>query len=532
MAAVHLGRLSGPVGFSRTVAIKRLHPTFAQNPEFVAMFLDEARLVARVRHPNVVPVLDVVAESDELFLVMDYVEGDNLARLTKGQEPVPHDVVSGILINVLHGLHAAHEARAVGGERLDIVHRDVSPQNILVDIDGIARVTDFGIAKATARLSNTQTGELKGKFRYMALEQITGRNVTHQTDIYSAGAVLWELLTGRRLIDASGPFEARERIMELDAAPPSRYRPEVPVALDNVVLRALNKQPEARFSTASEMATALEDALQPAMPSAIGAWVRGQAHEALTSRSQVLHELESTTEDASDDVLAERVTELASRASFASLSDSDLKSLSVGDGEEMTATHASHISRKHVASKSGAEDSTIARTLAPHAESFDVVRQPPAETNPSPESLGQRASTVRLSALAQPKERKLAAARWGAAALGSLVGLAASVVVIAWLWNARQHEAPRQTEVGSSTSSSPARTGEQAAPDVVPTQVDDLDTLSSSPPEITTPPPAASSAPEKTVRPPRRTIPRPKPATPPKKTAPKAEPGFGSFTRN
>src|SRR5580693_5872615 len=143
MATVHLGRLMGPVGFSRTVAIKRLHAAYAKDPEFVAMFLDEARLAARIRHPNVVPTLDVVARDGELFLVMDYVQGESLARLVRAsaatRRPIPVEIVSSIVCSVLFGLHAAHEATNDQGEPLSIVHRDVSPQNVLVGSDGVAR---------------------------------------------------------------------------------------------------------------------------------------------------------------------------------------------------------------------------------------------------------------------------------------------------------------------------------------------------------------------------------------------------------
>src|SRR4051794_29784074 len=174
MATVHFGRLLGPVGFSRTVAVKRLHAHLAKDPEFVSMFLDEARLAARVRHPNVVPTLDVVAAQGELFLVMEYVQGESFARLlhvtkSNGQR-IPRDIVCAVLASVLHGLHAAHEAKSERGEALGIVHRDVSPQNILVGVDGIARVLDFGIAKAAGRAQVTREGQVRGKMAYIAPE--------------------------------------------------------------------------------------------------------------------------------------------------------------------------------------------------------------------------------------------------------------------------------------------------------------------------------------------------------------------------
>src|SRR5678816_238661 len=165
MATVHGGRLLGPSGFSRTVAIKRLHPQYAKDPEFVAMFLDEARMAARIRHPNVVPTLDVVARDGELFIVMEFVHGEALSALLRAsaarRQAIPSDVVATLACGVLHGLHAAHEATGDRGEPLGVVHRDVSPHNVLVGADGVARVVDFGVAKAAGRAATTRDGQLK-----------------------------------------------------------------------------------------------------------------------------------------------------------------------------------------------------------------------------------------------------------------------------------------------------------------------------------------------------------------------------------
>src|ERR1041384_2481439 len=161
MAVVHLGRLLGQAGFSRTVAIKRLHPQFASDPDFVAMFLDEARLAVRVQHPNVVAPLDVLVEDGELLVVMEYISGETLAGLLRCMAPQDHapaPVLASVLADALHGLHAAHEAKAEDGGPLDIVHRDVSPHNIIVGLDGVARVLDFGVAKAAMRSPLTKEG--------------------------------------------------------------------------------------------------------------------------------------------------------------------------------------------------------------------------------------------------------------------------------------------------------------------------------------------------------------------------------------
>jgi eukaryotic-like serine/threonine-protein kinase len=296
MATVHLGRLHGPVGFARTVAIKRMHPQLAQDPEFVSMFLDEARLAARIRHPNVVPTLDVVATAGELFLVMDFVQGESLSRLIRGAtdraERIPPEMVAAMMVGALHGLHAAHEAKSDRGEPLGVVHRDVSPHNILVGTDGVARVLDFGVAKATGRIQTTRDGQLKGKLAYMAPEQIEG-TVSRTTDVYAAAVVLWEALTGRRLFQGENDGQLMRLVLKGCTVPPSRYASNVSPALDAVTMRGLQVEPTERFSTAREMARALEEAIPLATASRIGDWVEMAAKETLDERSARIASIES-----------------------------------------------------------------------------------------------------------------------------------------------------------------------------------------------------------------------------------------------
>ncbi|MBX3206621.1 MAG: serine/threonine protein kinase, partial [Labilithrix sp.] len=293
MATLHLGRLVGSAGFARTVAIKRLHPHLCADPSFVDAFADEARLAARIRHPNVVPTLDVVStepSSDapgELLLVMEYVDGESLsalARRGKGRMPLP--IVVAIVSEMLHGLHSAHEARSEDGQPLEIVHRDVSPQNVLVGADGVARLVDFGIARANGgrRSSMTGDGDLKGKLAYMAPEQVRREPVTRKTDIFAAGVVLWELLTGKRLFASDNEGATLEKILVGWVAPPSSVVRDLPPGLDEIALRALEADPSARFATAREMAVALEDALGRALGRDVAAWVEATAQEALATR--------------------------------------------------------------------------------------------------------------------------------------------------------------------------------------------------------------------------------------------------------
>jgi serine/threonine protein kinase len=298
MATVHFGRLIGPVGFARTVAIKRLHPHLASDPEFVTLLLDEARLAGRIRHPNVVSTVDVVAAEGELLIVMEYVEGESLARLARmtrdREQRVPPQLVSAILAGVLHGLHAAHEALGDQGEPLDIVHRDVSPQNIVVGVDGLSRVLDFGVAKAASRLQTTREGQVKGKLAYMAPEQVRGGKVSRRTDVYAAGVVLWEALTGARLFSGDNDGMVLEQVLLGVVDPPSSLVPSLPVALDDLVLRATAHDPAARFATAREMAVALEHACPPALASELGEWVARTAAVSLKERTVRVAAIEST----------------------------------------------------------------------------------------------------------------------------------------------------------------------------------------------------------------------------------------------
>lgn len=299
MATVHLARLLGSVGFARTVAVKRLHPHLAKDPDFVRMFLEEARLAARVRHSNVVPTLDVVQEDNDLFLVMEYVPGESLSRLMRktreAGERIPPRYVVGIMCAALEGLHAAHEATSERGVPLGIVHRDVSPQNIHVGIDGVARVLDFGIAKATNRVQQTRTDELKGKVAYMSPEQLAKGSIDRRADVYSACVVLWEALTGARMFKGDDVPSVVYSIMNDVVPPPSEIAPHLGRAFDAIVMRGLDRDPEKRWPTARELAVALERVLPPAAPRDIGDWVERTAGEALAWRMELVQRIESET---------------------------------------------------------------------------------------------------------------------------------------------------------------------------------------------------------------------------------------------
>ncbi len=296
MAVVHLGRLLGPAGFSRTVAIKRLLPHMARNPEFVAMFLDEARLAARIRHPNVVSTLDVVATEGELFVVMEYVPGDSLARLLRAAadkgERAPLPVAASIMVNTLHGLHAAHEACDEQGQPLGLVHRDVSPHNVLVGTDGLAHLIDFGVAKAAGRAQVTREGQLKGKLAYMAPEQLKGQRVDRRADVFGASVVFWEMLTGERLFDGADEGEIYGKVLRGDVRRPSKVVPSLDRKVDSIVLRGLARNPSRRFESARTMALAIEAALPLAPPSVVGQWVDRLTADLLAERRKLVADIE------------------------------------------------------------------------------------------------------------------------------------------------------------------------------------------------------------------------------------------------
>lgn len=303
MATVHFGRMSSLGGFNRTVAIKRMRSDIARDPEFVAMFLDEARLTSRIEHPNVVATLDVVAESGEVFLVMEYVRGESLQRLRRAaksrREKVPVPVAVSVMVGALAGLHAAHEAVGENGVPLGIIHRDVSPQNIMVGEDGIARITDFGIAKAESRLQVTHEGQMKGKLPYMAPEQLgsSRKKIDRRVDIFSAAVVLWELLAGKGLFRADHPGETIAKVLSAPIPALAPYRSDVTAALDRALRRALSRNPDQRPQTAEEFASELEDAIDsgPASPRVVGAWVSSLAGDVLANRMKYVREMESTS---------------------------------------------------------------------------------------------------------------------------------------------------------------------------------------------------------------------------------------------
>ena len=300
MGVVHLGRMLGAVGFQRTVAIKRLHPHLANEKEFVDAFVDEARLASRVHHPNVVQTLDVVSEGGEVFLVMEFIFGSVLSsvwrELVKTNTRIPRPIALGIVSHTLQGLHAAHEAKDEQGEPLHIIHRDVSPQNIIVGADGVSRVLDFGVAKADGRLQTTNEGKVKGKFAYMPPEHLAGVPLKPSADVYSASVVLWELLTNQRMFADADQSQIVFLVAQGAVRKLSRVVDDVPKAIEDIVMRGLERDPNKRFASAKEMALALEQIERAATPMEVAEWLSSVAGSTLVEQHALVAEMESVSD--------------------------------------------------------------------------------------------------------------------------------------------------------------------------------------------------------------------------------------------
>ncbi len=293
MASVHIGaHVNAP---HLPVAIKRMLPHWAGVDDVTSSFLDEARLVAHIRHPNVVRIREMIKDGEGVTVVTEYVHGCALSHVLKmSPRPIPPGVAVAITCNVLDALTAAHSACDDQGSSLDIVHRDVSPHNILIGADGEARLIDFGIAKARGRIQETREGHVKGKFPYLAPEQLSGGEVTPRTDIYATGVVLWEALVGRRLFDEPNVAATIHRVLTERVTMPGNLVLGVSGALDDVVAKSIDRNPSARFASAHAMSRALEKAYPRASIHEVSEWFLSVAKDVLWERERALRELQAT----------------------------------------------------------------------------------------------------------------------------------------------------------------------------------------------------------------------------------------------
>jgi len=283
MATVYLARVDGPGGFRKLVALKCIHPHLVRQSGFVEMFLDEARLASRISHPNVCSVFDFGFADSTYYIAMEMLVGEMAGRVCRVVEqhptlsPLPaHAGYCGrIIADAAEGLHAAHELRGDDGQPLQVVHRDVSPQNLIITYDGSVKVMDFGIARALDQLHLTRTGTVRGKFPYMAPEQLEQAVVDRRADVWSLGVVLWELLTGKRLFHREREVDTMRAVLSAPIPAPSSVRPGIPRAFDEIALRALARNPARRYATARELVLALErPALHLPSQGALGEWLQ------------------------------------------------------------------------------------------------------------------------------------------------------------------------------------------------------------------------------------------------------------------
>jgi eukaryotic-like serine/threonine-protein kinase len=371
MARVWAARQQGHRGFTKVVAIKTILPVLTSDPSFEAMFLDEARVAASVHHPNVCQIFDLGEESGTLYLAMEWVNGDSLARILKpparaGEKPRPERlnarVAARIVADAAAGLHAAHELCDDAGQRLDVVHRDVSPQNILVSMTGNVKVTDFGVAKALGSSHEaTAAGQVKGKAAYMSPEQASGARIDRRSDIFALGIVLYEITTGRRPFQGENQVATLKQLLEGRFDPPSAVVPGYPRELEAIVLRALALQASQRFPTAERMRLALEEWLARSGPVVSETQIASAVRERLGS---LVDERQAKIRDR---MKAPQVDPRASQASFAQPSESSSSKISAPSA-------VSHVAQ--VASSPSAASSPASPPTAPHgAAPVAVVRR-------------------------------------------------------------------------------------------------------------------------------------------------------------
>ncbi len=264
MAEVFLATRTGEIGgFKREVAIKRLFPHYVDQEESINMFIDEARIAARLSHPNIVQIYDLGVVDDSFFIAMEYVEGTDLRRLCEQgvdkKNFLSRPLAVHIIAEVAAGLQYAHTRTDDQGRPMNVVHRDVSPQNILISVDGAVKLCDFGIARAESRLTHTQAGEFKGKFAYMSPEQFGRGDLDHRSDIFTLGIVLYEITVATRLFRSRTEYETMRKITEGEVTPPSKIRPDFSPRLEEIILKALATDPEERYQTTAEFHEALEE---------------------------------------------------------------------------------------------------------------------------------------------------------------------------------------------------------------------------------------------------------------------------------
>jgi eukaryotic-like serine/threonine-protein kinase len=303
MANLYLAQYAGPDGFEKLVAIKRIHDHLSEDADFVTMFSDEARLAARISHPHVVQVLELGTVGSACFIAMEYVDGESLGALIR-RTKIPLPLCARILSQAALGLHSAHELKDIQGNPLGVIHRDVSPQNVLVSYDGVVKVVDFGVAKAKSNVATTETGAVKGKFAYMAPEQLKPEDYGGQdrrTDVFPLGILLYEATTRKNLFKGKTDGQTIDQALNKLIKPLSQIIPGYPPALEKIVMRALERHKEDRYQTAHDMHVELEDYLSgggtPVLPSDIAELMQRTFKERVEIKADMLRQARETALD-------------------------------------------------------------------------------------------------------------------------------------------------------------------------------------------------------------------------------------------
>ena len=300
MADVYLARFTGPDDFEKLVAIKRIHAHLSEELDFIKMFVDEARLAARLNHPNVAQVIELGAVGKSHFIAMEYVDGESLTALIRRSQP-SLEICARIVSHAAAGLHAAHELRGTDRVLLNVVHRDVSPQNILISYDGTIKVVDFGVARARGNLHTTSAGMVKGKFAYMAPEQARLAEVDRRADIFALGIVLYEITTRHRLFKAPSDAETVAKVLRSEIVPPSHLIPGYPMRLESILLKALARDPNARYQTAEELQEALETFIfesdTPVLPNTLAKLMRQVFADRIEQKRELLVRCQAQREE-------------------------------------------------------------------------------------------------------------------------------------------------------------------------------------------------------------------------------------------
>ena len=267
MGEIMLAKRVGEAGFESLVCLKKMLPHLSNDRQFISMLIQEAKLTVGLNHPNIVQIYDLGKEEGEYYIAMEYVEGTDLGRMidacVKSRVKFPIQVAVNILIQGLRGLHYAHTRLNQDGEALNLIHRDITPQNVLLSPSGVAKLTDFGIAKAAGQISSTRPGMVKGKLGYIAPEQISGHKIDHRVDIFTSGILLWETLARKRLFKAVDMVDSFRLVMQCQIPSIRDFRPDVSRELDAVITKALSAKPDERFKSAGEFATELERVMMP-----------------------------------------------------------------------------------------------------------------------------------------------------------------------------------------------------------------------------------------------------------------------------